>query len=81
MLIVGIYNDSARNFKGLTIVDDWKSFTRRLRYYFSDVNKVKDRIIGGEIIGLPYITLQKDRRCKDVRVKDERRGRPVKAII
>ncbi|GAI81382.1 unnamed protein product [marine sediment metagenome] len=80
MLVVGIYNDSARNFKGLTIVDDWKSFTRRLRYYFSDVNKVKDRIIGGEIIELPYITLQRDRRCQSIKVKDERR-QPVKAII
>jgi len=73
MLVVGIYNDSARNFKGLTIADDWKNFTRRLRYYFADVNKVKDRIIGGEIIELPYITLQRDRRRENVRVTNERR--------
>jgi len=79
MLVIGIYKDNARNFKGLTIVDDWKNFTRRLRYYYSNIFEIKEKILNGGIVDLPYITLQKDRRCKDIRVKDERR-KPVSKL-
>lgn len=73
MIIVGIYKDNAENFAGLTIANDWKDFSRRLRYYFSNIFEVKEKIINGEIIDLPYITLQKDRRVKKEKVKIERR--------
>lgn len=73
MLVVGIYKKNAENFKGKTIVDDWKNFTRRLRYYYSDIFSVKEKILNGGIIELPYISLMKDRRCKDIKVKVERR--------
>jgi hypothetical protein len=80
MLIVGIYKSNAKNFAGLTIADDWKSFTRRISFYYKNVFEVKEKILNGEVISLPYISLMKDRRCKDIKVKDERR-KPVKAII
>lgn len=73
MLVVGIYKDNAENFAGLTIVNDWKDFTRRLRYYFSNIFEIKEKIINGEIIDLPYITLQRDRRKKDIPVMKDRR--------
>jgi len=80
MIVVGIYNSSARNFAGLTIARDWKHFTRRLRYYYSNIFEVKEKILNGKVVELPYISLQLDRRCKNVKVKDERR-RPVNSII
>jgi len=75
MIVVGIYKDNAKNFAGLTIVDDWKKFTRRLRYYYSNIFEVKEKILNGEVIDLPYITLQKDRRInKEKRTENERRS-------
>lgn len=73
MLVVGIYKDNAKNFAGLTIANDWKDFSRRLRYYFADIYKIKEEIINGAVISLPYMTLQRDRRIKGIPVKEERR--------
>jgi len=73
MIVVGIYKRNAENFSGLTIANDWKDFSRRLSYYFSDIGKVKDRIIAGEVINLPYIILQKDRRISDINIGLKRR--------
>ncbi|MBA7485338.1 hypothetical protein ES707_20883 [subsurface metagenome] len=75
MLVVGIYKSNARNFSGLTIVDDWKSFTRRLKYYYSNIFSIKEKILNGEIIDLPYITLQIDRRVKREKVEVEKRAK------
>ncbi|GAJ24282.1 unnamed protein product [marine sediment metagenome] len=80
MLVVGIYKSNARNFAGKTIVDDWKNFTRRIGFYYSNIFAIKEKILNGKVIELPYLTLQLDRRCKDIKVTDERR-KPVKAII
>jgi len=73
MVVVGIYKDNVRQFAGLTIANDWKDFSRRLRYYYSNIFEVKERILNGEIIELPYITLQIDRRVKREKVNIERR--------
>ena len=73
MLVIGIYEDNAENFAGLTIVGDFKDFTRRLRSYYSNIFEVKERILNGEVISLPYITLQLDRRVKREKVEIERR--------
>lgn len=73
MIVVGIYKDNAENFAGLTIVGDFKDFTRRLRSYYSNIFEVKERILNGEVISLSYITLRKDRRVNNKRVKKERR--------
>jgi len=80
MIVVGIYKSNAKNFAGLTIADDWKNFTRRISFYYSNIFEIKEKILNGRVVDLPYITLQKERRCKNVRVKDERR-KPVKSII
>ncbi|GAI69477.1 unnamed protein product, partial [marine sediment metagenome] len=50
------------------------------RLYFKNVGEVKARLYAGEIIDIPFVTIQKDRRVRDIRVSDERR-RPVKAFI
>ncbi|MBA7501017.1 hypothetical protein ES704_03779 [subsurface metagenome] len=73
MIVVGIYKSNAKNYAGLTIADDWKSFTRRISFYYKNVFEVKEKILNGEVISLPYISLQLDRRKKSVKVKDERR--------
>jgi len=73
MLVVGIYKDNAKNFSGLTVAKDWKNFTRRIGFYYSNIFQVKERILNGEIIDLPYITLRLDRRIKREKVKIERR--------
>ena len=75
MLIVATYKKDARELANLTFTTTFGSLYKRLRLYFSTTN-----ILNGEVISLPYISLMKDRRCKDIKVKDERR-KPVKAII
>ncbi|MBA7514237.1 hypothetical protein ES705_06262 [subsurface metagenome] len=75
MIVVGIYKPSARNFSGLTITGDWKEFTRRLRYYYSNIFEIKEKILNGTVIDLPYITLQLDRRIKREKVEVERRAK------
>jgi len=74
MIVVGIYKRNAENFSGLTIARDWKDFTRRLGYYYPNIFEVKERILNGEVIDLPYIILQKDRRVKNVNIGLKRRA-------
>lgn len=74
MIVVEIFKDSAGNFSNLTSTATYEDCKRRLRLYFSDLKKVKEKIIAGEIISIPYLTFQKDRRInKDKRIKNERR--------
>ncbi|MBA7582541.1 hypothetical protein ES695_10380 [Candidatus Atribacteria bacterium 1244-E10-H5-B2] len=75
MLVVGTYKSNAEHFSGLVIARNWKDFTRRISCYFPSVNEVKMKILSGEIIDLPYISLQKDRRTQNIRVKIERRAK------
>ena len=74
MLVVGIYKRNAENFEGLTIVGDWKDFTRRLGYYYPNIFEVKEKILNGEVINLPYMILQKDRRIKNINIGLRRRA-------
>ena len=74
MIVVEIFKDDAGKFGNLTSTVTFEDCKRRLRLYFSDLKKVKERIIAGEIISIPYLTFQKDRRInKDKRIKNERR--------
>jgi len=74
MIVVVIFKDEAGNFSNLTYTATYEDCKRRLRLYFSDLKKVKERIITGEIITIPYFTFQKGRRInKEKRVKHERR--------
>ncbi|MBA7515724.1 hypothetical protein ES705_07767 [subsurface metagenome] len=74
MIVIGIYKDNS-SVGGLTIARDWKDFTRRLRYYYSNIFQIKEKILNGKIIDLPYITLRLDRRIKRGKVEIERRAR------
>lgn len=74
MIVIKIFKDSARKFANLASSVTFKSCKKRLRLYFSDLEKVKERIIAGEIIDLPHLTLQRDRRInKGKRIRNERR--------
>jgi len=73
MIIIGIYKSNAKNFAGLTIADDWKNFTRRIGFYYPNIFEIKEKILNGGIVELPYIVLQLDRRIDKKKIKDERR--------
>ena len=72
MIVIRIFKDNAR-IANLTSAITFESCKRRLRLYFSDLEKVKEKIIAGEIISIPYVTLQKDRRNRDITVRKDRR--------
>ena len=74
MIIFKIFKDNARKFANLTTAVTFEACKRQLRLYFSNIEKVKERIIAGKIIDLPYLILQKDRRVnKEKRIRNERR--------
>ena len=75
MIAVRIFKDNAGNFANLTSAVTFEACKRRLRLYFPNIKKVKERIIAGEIIDLPYLTLQRDRRVnEEKRIKNEQRS-------
>ncbi|MBA7583169.1 hypothetical protein ES708_25109 [subsurface metagenome] len=80
MKVIQTYKENAGEFSGLTSAIEFEDCRRRLRLYFKDIGGVKARLINGEKISMPYLTLQKDRRIKNIKVKDERR-RPVSELI
>ena len=74
MIVVRIFKDNARKFANLVTAINFETCKRRLGLYFSDLKKVKERIIAGEKINLPYLTLQRDRRVnEEKRIRNERR--------
>ncbi|GAI30793.1 unnamed protein product [marine sediment metagenome] len=80
MIVVQKYKKDAEQFSGITSAVTFESLKRRLRLYFKNIGQVKARLFAGEIISIPYVVLQKDRRIRPVKVSNERR-KPVKAII
>ena len=81
MIIVKIFKDNAENFKGITVANEWKELIKQIRFYFSDHKEVKERILSGEVVNLPYFTLQKDRREKVEGVTNERRDHHKKVTV
>jgi hypothetical protein len=73
MIVVRIYKQNAERFSGVTSVVNFESLKRRLRLYFRNIGQVKAMLYAGKIIDIPFVTLQKDRRCRDIKVKNERR--------
>lgn len=74
MIVVKIFKDNAEKFANLATAVTFEDCKRRLGLYFSDLEKVKERIIAGEIIDIPYATFQKDRRVnKEKRIENEQR--------
>ena len=73
MIVVKIFKEST-GFADLTSAVTFESCKRRLKLYFSELEEVKKRILSGEIVSIPYLTLQKDRRIKEEkRIENERR--------
>lgn len=81
MIVVQKYTEDAEQFSGITSTIDFEKLKRRLRIYFKNVGEVKARLFAGEKISIPYVVLQKDRRVRDIPVKDERRKPISKSII
>jgi hypothetical protein len=73
MIVVQTYTKDAEQFAGLTFALDFEDCKKRLRLYFKNVGEVKARLYAGEVVSLPYITLQKDRRFREIKVSNERR--------
>lgn len=74
MIVVKIFKGNIRGFDNLTSTINFEACKRRLRLYFSDLEKVKEKIIAGEIIDIPCVTFQKDRRIiEEKRIGSERR--------
>ncbi|MBA7570212.1 hypothetical protein ES695_01250 [Candidatus Atribacteria bacterium 1244-E10-H5-B2] len=78
MLVVQKYKKDAEQFSGITSAVTFGSLKKRLRLYFKNIGKVKAMLYAGEIINIPFVTLQKDRRIRDLKVEDERRGLLIK---
>lgn len=74
MITIRTFKDNAGKFANLTNAIDFEACKRRLRLYFSNLERVKERIIVGEIISVPYVTFQKDRRInKEKNIEKEQR--------
>ncbi|MBA7565243.1 hypothetical protein ES708_06919 [subsurface metagenome] len=73
MLIVQKYKKDAGEFANLTSAVTFGSLVGRLKLYFSDLKKVKAKILGGGKVSIPYMILQRDRRRENIEVTDERR--------
>jgi len=73
MIVVQTYTEKAENFAGITTAVDFETLKKRLRIYYKNVGKVKAMLYAGEIISMPLVEIQKDRRVRDIRVKNERR--------
>ena len=74
MIVIRIFKENAGNITGLTSAITFEDCKKRLKLYFSDLKKVKAKITTGEIIDIPYITLQKNRRINNKKmIRNERR--------
>ncbi|MBA7573943.1 hypothetical protein ES708_15744 [subsurface metagenome] len=73
MIVVQTYGEDAGGLSNITSAVTFESLKKRLRLYFKNIGKVKAMLYAGEIINIPFVTLQKDRRCRDIKVTDERR--------
>ena len=77
VIVIRTYQKEAGQFAGITSAVDFELLKKRIRLYYKNVGQVKARLYSGEIISLPFVTLQKDRRCRDIKVSNERRRRPI----
>ena len=74
MLVIGIFKENTGSIAGFTSAINFENRKKWLGLYFSDLKKVKERILAGEIIDVPYLALQKDRRGNEKKmIRNERR--------
>ena len=74
MIVVQTYTEKAEQFAGITSAIDFEILKKRLRLYFRNVGEIKARLFAGEKISMPYVEIQRDRRIRDLPVKNERRS-------
>lgn len=74
MIVVQTYTEKAENFAGVTTTIDFETLKKRLRIYYKNVGEIKARLYAGEKISMPFVEIQKDRRIRDIKVKNERRS-------
>jgi len=74
MIVVQTYTEKAEQFAGITSTIDFEILKKRLRLYFKNVGEIKARLYAGEKISIPYVEIQRDRRIRDLPVKNERRS-------
>ncbi|GAI73317.1 unnamed protein product, partial [marine sediment metagenome] len=67
MKVVQKYKQNAERFSGITSAVSWESCKKRLRLYFKNIGQIKARLFAGEIIDIPFVTLQKDRRVRYIK--------------
>jgi len=73
MIVVSIFKENA-GFENPVSAVTFEACKKRLRLYFSNLEKVKQKIVAGGIIDIPYLTLQRDRRIKEEKgIENERR--------
>ena len=80
MIIVQKYKENAEQFSGITSAVTFESLIRRLKLYFTNIGKVKAMLYAGKIVDIPFVTLQRDRRIRDIKVKNQRR-KPVNISV
>ena len=81
MIVVQTYTEKAEQLAGITSAIDFEDCKKRLRLYFTNIGKVKAMLYAGKKIDIPFVTLQKDRRIRDLKIKNERREPINKSII
>ena len=77
MIVVKTYKSNAWYLTGITTAIEWEKCIKQLKYYFSNINRVKEKILAGEILNTPYTIFQRDRRIiKEKRIENEQRRYP-----
>ncbi len=78
MIVIQTYKENAERLSGITSAIDFEDCKKRLRLYFTNIGKVKAMLYAGRVIDIPFVTLERDRRIRDIKVGDERRGLLIK---
>lgn len=73
MIMVRTYKGNAWYLADITNAIEWEKCIKQLKYYFSNVKKIKEKIFDGKIIDTPYVIFQRDRRKKDILLGNDRR--------
>lgn len=66
MIVVQTYKQNAEQFSGITTAVDFESLKKRLRLYFRNIGKCKAMLYAGKKIDIPFVTIERDRRVRDI---------------
>jgi len=75
MIVVRTYKSNAWYLASITTAIEWEDCIKQLKYYFSSINRVREKILAGEILNTPYTIFQRGRRInKEKRTENEQRS-------